>query len=103
MSKKVDPGETSGFGGDWSEWCNYVLLELKRINEVQEDIWAEINKVKIDLGSRPGSGIMKTIEELKMELVKVITEMRIKSGLFGSIGALIPIVVFILYQVLKGL
>ncbi len=105
MAKKIDPSDrgTESFGGDWSEWANYVLLELKRVNEVQEALWTEINKLRNELKDKPGISLIKKVDDLSIDLAKAVTEMRIKSGLFGAIGALIPIVIFIIYQILKGL
>jgi len=63
----------------WPEWSRFVLKELERLNSCQADIYKKINHISVD-----------------------IAMLKVKSGIWGSIGALIPIIVFIIYQIFKG-
>lgn len=70
-------GEKNG----WEEWSKYVLKELERLNEAEEHIKKDISKIKISLA---------TLE----------TEMKLKAGIWGTIGAAIPITILLVTRLL---
>jgi hypothetical protein len=76
-------GDDSGGGiGPWAEWARLIVSGMeaqdKRDDRIEER--AQENRVEI--------------EKLKVEL-------RLKSGIFGFLGSLIPVFIFIMYEILK--
>jgi len=65
--------------GTWSEWANHVLLELSRIN----------NNV---------TTLSDSLIEIKIE----IAMLKVKSGLWGAVGAMIPIAILLAMQFMQG-
>ncbi len=64
---------------EWSKWSNHVLAELKRLN-------GDINSLRQD------------VSYIKQE-VKVLT---VKAGVWGLMGGAIPIMVTLLFMLLKS-
>jgi hypothetical protein len=94
----------------WNEWSRYVLAELKRLNESL----SEINRVLIDLQVRlrqvealtatSGKDVVdlkKAVEDIQIKAATLNTAFNIKSGVWGLIGAAIPTVGIILFELLK--
>lgn len=71
----MEPGDRNG----WSEYSRLVLAELKRLD-------GELRQVNISL------------KEIQVELAML----KVKAGVWGSIGALIPIIVFIVMRQING-
>lgn len=69
MTSQGQHSTPTGHNG-WTEWGNHVLRELERLNECANDLALEISKLKVE------NAILK-----------------IKSGIWGAIGALIPILI----------
>ncbi len=65
--------------GDWPEWSRFILAELKRLNEVQEKIDTKLQKVTID-----------------------IAMLKVKSGVWGMMGGLIPIIIVLVIEKYKA-
>lgn len=62
----------------WDQWSRYVLEELKRLN--------------------------KCYESMREDLLKVHTEvvvLRGRAGIWGAVGATIPVIGMLLWQLLK--
>ena len=68
--------------GSWNEWARHIIEELKRFD-------IEIDKIKEDLF---------TIDK---RLVKVETELKLKSGIWGLLGGVIPAAVLLIVYVVK--
>lgn len=64
-------------GDGWEEWSRYVLKELERLNSCYE-------------------GMNKRLTKMLVE----ITTLKVKAGMWGAIGALIPIISFVLIRML---
>jgi hypothetical protein len=65
------PNEDPTLTGDgWKAWGNHVLVELKRLNEGQVRMENKMNKVHVDLAM-----------------------LKVKSGLWGLLGASIPVII----------
>lgn len=69
------PGATNG----WAKWGQHVLAELQRQNECIRELNKEVQTLKID------NAILK-----------------LKSGIWGAIGALIPIIIAIVLWIIKS-
>lgn len=61
----------------WNEWSNFVLNELKRLNECQEHIKDDITQIKVD-----------------------IAMLKVKSGAWGAAAGGITVGITILIQYL---
>ena len=68
--------------GSWNEWARHIIEELKRFD-------IEIDKIKEDLF---------TIDK---RLVKVETELKLKSGIWGLLGGVIPAAILLIVYVVK--
>lgn len=66
----------------WNEWSRHVLSELERINQQVEKLHDEVSR-------------------LRQDLAVVRTELRLKAGIWGAIGAAIPVIVMLAFQLLK--
>jgi len=62
----------------WREWSRHVLAELKRLNEAQEDLNKDLQRISID-----------------------IAMLNVKSGIWGLIGGLIPVAVMVVFSFKK--
>jgi hypothetical protein len=67
--------------GDWSEWRQHVLIELKRLNSNLESIELDIRKDR---------------EEVWKRIVAIETELKVKAGLYGAVGGLLTTILGIL-------
>ena len=59
----------------WNEWHNFVLQELKRFDANIEKMNAKLNEMAI-----------------------IIAELKMRAGIWGLIGASIPIIIIILVE-----
>lgn len=73
------PPNTNG----WPEWSRYVLKELERLNDCYEKL-------------------QENYTEFKEDFVALQTEFKIKAGVWGLLGGLIPVVIGLGYLILKG-
>lgn len=64
----------------WGEWSKHVLKELERLNDCYGGLQKEVQKVRIE-----------------------IAMLKVKSGIWGGLAGLIPVVLFIAYQLMKGM
>ena len=64
--------------GDWNAWCKYVLLELRRIADTQENLEKRLNAIDVQVGG-----------------------LNIKSGVWGAIAGTIPVCILIIYRLLE--
>ena len=62
----------------WNEWSRYVLKELERLNSVLETQTIELNKIGQD-----------------------IVSLKLKAGVWGLIGAAIPVAIGLAISLLK--
>ena len=66
-----DPNQVNG----WGEWSKHVLKELERLNGEIRGLNDACKKIQID-----------------------IAMLQVKSGLWGALGALIPIILFMIFK-----
>lgn len=72
---------TSGGNKDgWQEWSKHVLLELERLNDCYEKLDGRVNAIREEIAS-----------------------LKVKSGMWGAVGACIPIFLGILIFIFKDL
>ena len=65
----------------WNVWKNLVIHEIERIDKAKTELRQEIQEIKISLAA-----------------------LQVKSGVWGAIGALIPIIIaFVIYILTKVL
>jgi len=69
---------TTENGNGWAKWGQHVLLELTRQNQCINDLADEVGKIKIE------NAVLK-----------------LKSGIWGAIGASIPILIAIIIWLLQ--
>ena len=89
--------------GTWKEWARHVLLELERLNTGQAGLTDRLQHIGTDLDSKT-SGLRQEIQlsltqmrelnardssDLRVELAML----KVKAGLWGAVGAAIPILV----------
>ena len=79
-------GSTQMPSDSWEEWSQYVLKELQRLNDSIDALRSDLIKVRVN-----------DLVELKTE----IATLKAKAGLWGAVGAAIPVVVFIAWEALK--
>lgn len=68
----------------WDQWRNKVLADLKAINAKIDRIDGALDRVRIDLAVTR-------------------TELRIKSGLWGALGGLVPVLMALLIWLVRTL
>ena len=71
--------EEQEYEDGWREWSKHVLVELKRLDESYQRISDDITLIKVE-----------------------IAQLKVKSGMWGAIGACIPIGIGILIYLLKS-
>jgi len=74
----------------WNEWAKHVLLTLQEQTEDIHSLEREVSNLRVELVRSEGS--------LKAE----ISALKVKSGIWGAVGAAIPTVAAVLFIVLKG-
>lgn len=98
--------------GSWKEWARHVLLELERLNNSFSMLYDKVQKQNNDNELRISTlrqeiqnnitantaSLSKDINNLQIE----VAMLKLKSGLWGAMGAAIPILVaIIIYLVNK--
>ena len=69
----------------WHEWGKFVLKELERLNKVISDLMNAYNQEL--------KGIRADISKMEVNNSKDITALKVKSGVWGLIGGLIPVLI----------
>lgn len=62
---------------EWSRWENYVIEKLKSLESRQHDLLMEMHGIRLD-----------------------IAMLKVKAGIWGAVGAAIPIVGLLLFELL---
>lgn len=84
----------------WAEWSRYVLKELERLGKGQEGFRIELSQSRSELTKE----IAQSRSELTTELSQIRTELatlKVKSGIWGAVGASIPVLIMLGIQYLK--
>lgn len=66
--------------GDWNEWSHHIIEELKRLNICMVDLEKKVTRIELNLS-------------------KDIVALKIKSGIWGAIGGLVPVCAAIIIAV----
>ena len=79
----------------WHEWSRYVLKELERLNAVIQELLASIAELKQEGTRQDERG--KAAKEYKLPdrvdaLETQMTRMQVKAGIWGAVGAAIPVI-----------
>ena len=61
----------------WHEWSKHVLLELERLGKEQNETDDAMTSIKVE-----------------------IAMLKVKSGVWGAIGGLIPVLIYIAFKIL---
>jgi hypothetical protein len=72
---------------NWQTWSKFVLTDLERLRAQIAELDTKFDSLKDD-----------QISKLKIE----IAMLKVKSGVWGSIGGLIPVVIFFAVEIFKG-
>jgi len=67
---------------EWEQWSVYVLKELERLNDCYSSLDTKVNKISTDIAT------------LK-------SEVRMKGGVWGALGAMVPICIILLIWLVK--
>lgn len=70
----------------WEEWSQYVLKELKRLNDCYEALRGELIALRVN-----------DLPEIKTE----IALLKLKAGVWGAVGATIPVLILLAIQMLR--
>lgn len=95
MAPQHPPDANGGDGspqGSWREWARHVLIELERANAFIEAAPGRFQDLRTDFEARLSTlreEHRKEISGLWMEIVSL----KLKSGMWGAVGALIPILI----------
>ncbi len=73
----MPPRDTEGVNG-WSKEGLYVRKELERLSKGQESLFRKLNEINVQ-----------------------IAMLKVKSGIWGAVGAMIPIAALLLLQYVK--
>lgn len=73
----------------WGEWSRFVLKELERLNTAIEQMEGS--------QSRANKEIYKELSEIRTE----IATLQLKAGVWGLLGAAIPITLMMIAQLIK--
>ena len=83
----------------WFEWSRWVLKNIEIINERLENIPKQNEIEKLTIGMET---LREDIHELEKKLAQLEIEMKVRAGIFGAIGAAIPVIALILMKYLGG-
>ena len=81
----------------WNEWSIHVLAELHRLNDQYSDIEDHIDNMNKTFSEKTDSlkdGFHRSMQELHVE----IAMLKVKSGVWGLMGGLIPVLLTILIE-----
>jgi len=65
----------------WEEWGQHILTELKRLSDAVES--QDLN----------ATSIIKELSKINATMSSLKTEVRIKSGIWGLMGGMIPVLI----------
>lgn len=96
----------SATNNGWGEWSKYVLEAIKELNEEQKDITHKIEgnyKEIIEKIESMKTAVVEQVNKLDKKYVQLSTEVKLKSGIWGALGSLIPIITTITVLLLSGI
>ena len=102
MMDGVANGSETSPQGSWREWARHILIELERLNTFTETITTRLQENRTELDGKLSQlrselqasisgvreGINKDVNDLRVE----IAMLKVKAGVWGAVGAAIPII-----------
>lgn len=80
------PGSNDG----WREWSRYVLKEIEHSREASESLRKEVSALRTDFATQ------------SVEIHTELATLRTKAGLWGAMGAAVPVLLMIAIQLLSS-
>lgn len=77
----------------WNEWSRHVLAELQRLHGTIENLEDKIEVLKDDFTKNFNEELRKVQVDIAM--------LQVKSGVWGLVGGLIPVLIYVVLEVLK--
>lgn len=83
----------------WGEWSRWVLKNIEKINERLDSFPSnkEIERLSQDIEK-----LEQQLHNLEVKLTAFEIEFKIRSGIWGAIGAAIPVIGFFIIKYLTG-
>ena len=82
----------------WNEWSRHVLAELQRLNDQYADTEDHIELLKRTFMDKVDS-IKDSLHAEAQTLHVEIAMLKVKSGVWGLLGGLVPVLLMILMEV----
>ena len=90
----MDPNKpTNG----WYEWSRWVLKNIEQINNKLEQMPSSKDLARLTCCAE---ALENDIQDLEKKIVRLEVELKIKAGIWGAIGAAIPVIALILLKIL---
>lgn len=77
----------------WNEWSRHVLAELQRLHGTIENLEDKIEILKDDFTKNFNDELRKIQVDIAM--------LQVKSGIWGLLGGLIPVLIYLVLEVSK--
>ncbi len=88
----------------WNEWSRHVLAELQRLHGTIENLEDKIEVVRDDFSRKVETLKDEFTKNFNEELRKIqvdIAMLQVKSGVWGLVGGLIPILIYVAMELLR--
>ena len=86
-------------GNGWGEWRKHVLAELKRFNEGHEKLRQEVVTAREEMQATMTKAQQETQKQISA-IHAEIAMLKVKSGVWGAAGAMIPVGIMLAMQLL---
>lgn len=94
MEPKTSPQKQEN---GWFEWSRWVLKNIERLNETVENL---PTMKEVDMNRHALEKLKIELDCLKQAVAITQTELKLKAGFWGIIGASIPLLIMILLKYL---
>jgi VIT1/CCC1 family predicted Fe2+/Mn2+ transporter len=83
----------------WYEWSKWVLKNIEKINDTLEHLphAKDVDKLAEEIKK-----LDKDLEAIEKRLLAFEVEFKVRSGIWGAIGAAIPVIAFFFIKYLTG-
>lgn len=82
----------------WNEWSRHVLAELHRLNDQHSSIEDQIESLKKNFSDKVDSIKDNLHQEIQTLHIEIAT-LKVKSGVWGLMGGLIPVLLMVLMEI----
>lgn len=76
-------------GNGWSKWEKYIVLTLKDVKADVRNLYNKIDESKT------------LTHEKTEEIIKAVTTLQVKSGVWGLVGGMIPVAILIVIWLVR--